>query len=395
MNQQYLGKTCPYCKFPIKNNFDVKACPLCDMPHHIECWQDNGGCTTLGCKCQSTSGWITENNRIVIDLEDLTSDGYNTNCYSNHKDNRKLDSKYQPDSPCNNPFTQLVLAGLVGGFITWLLALLIFDFNYYADITNYKQVLIEIAFFASVLGGVIGATLSSLEGITGKVTSKLIYGLASGLTIGAAGGFIGAIIGQIFYSSIDTKDMLIISLYAMRGIFWGLVGMFIGVSQGIGSGGGKRLSNGIVGGLIGGFVSGFLFDFFFLLFSSAALSGFLAITIFGICIGIAIGTLQEMRKEAWLKALEGETAGKEYIIFNEKTTIGSSPQCDIVLINDPSVAKRHAEIMLEKNSYSIKTLQGSGSIRIGNQKLLNSRLKNRDLITIGRYKLQFFEKANP
>jgi len=394
LNKNHLGKTCPYCKFPIKNNFNVKACPLCDMPHHIECWQENNGCTTLGCKRQAVSGWQTENHRIVINMEDLTTDGYENSSYYNHKDNI-FKSEHKPDSPLDNPLTQLVLAGLVGGLVTWFLALIIFNFNYYADIANYKQILIEIAFFASLLGGVIGATLSSVEGITGKVTSKLIYGLISGLTIGAAGGFIGAIIGQIFYSSIDTTDMLIFSLYAMRGIFWGLVGMFIGISQGIGSGGGKRLINGIVGGLIGGFVSGFLFDLFFLIFSSAALSGFLAITIFGICTGIAIGTVQEIRKEAWLKVLEGETAGKEYIIFNDKTIIGSAPQSDIVLINDPSVAKRHAEIMLSNNSYSIKTLQGAGAIRIGNQKLLNSRLKNRDLIKIGKYKLQFFEKANP
>jgi hypothetical protein len=393
LNQQCLDKTCPYCKFPIKNLFNVKVCPLCDMPHHIECWQENCGCTTLGCKCQSSSGQLVENQRIVIGLEDLVDEEDEVRGYYGSNDNHKYRGNYKPNPLWNNPVIQLVLAGFIGGVVTWFLALLIFDFGYYADIVNYEQVLIEIAFFASLLGGVIGAVLGSLEGLTGKVSTKLIYGLIVGLIVGAVGGFIGAIVGQIFYSSLDTPDMHIIARYILRGVFWGLVGMFIGISQGIGSGGGKRLSNGIAGGLIGGFVSGFLFDYLFLIFSSAPLSGFLALSIFGICTGSAIGTVQGIRKEAWLKVLEGETAGKEYIIYNEITTIGSAPQCDIVLINDFSVAKKHAEIISLNNAYSIKIFQNSGSVRVGHRNVSNYQLKNSDIITIGKYKMQYFEKV--
>jgi len=44
-----IGKTCPYCHFPIKHEEAVTVCPSCRMPHHTECWQENGGCTVLGC----------------------------------------------------------------------------------------------------------------------------------------------------------------------------------------------------------------------------------------------------------------------------------------------------------------------------------------------------------
>jgi len=27
----------------------VHVCPACDVPHHAECWNENGGCTTYGC----------------------------------------------------------------------------------------------------------------------------------------------------------------------------------------------------------------------------------------------------------------------------------------------------------------------------------------------------------
>ena len=44
-----IGKMCPYCKTEIKEGEIIKICPSCGMPHHIECWEENEGCTTFGC----------------------------------------------------------------------------------------------------------------------------------------------------------------------------------------------------------------------------------------------------------------------------------------------------------------------------------------------------------
>jgi len=44
-----IGKTCPYCQTPIKPGAPVVVCSACGMPHHTECWQENGRCTTFGC----------------------------------------------------------------------------------------------------------------------------------------------------------------------------------------------------------------------------------------------------------------------------------------------------------------------------------------------------------
>jgi len=43
------GKNCPYCQTPIKPGARAIVCDACGIPHHIECWQHNGGCTTFGC----------------------------------------------------------------------------------------------------------------------------------------------------------------------------------------------------------------------------------------------------------------------------------------------------------------------------------------------------------
>lgn len=49
MSRKYIGKTCPYCKTPLVEGDTVVFCSVCDMPHHLSCWQDNQGCTTFGC----------------------------------------------------------------------------------------------------------------------------------------------------------------------------------------------------------------------------------------------------------------------------------------------------------------------------------------------------------
>ena len=46
----YMGKTCPYCQAPFKDEADVVLCQTCNMPHHRDCWRENGNkCTTFGC----------------------------------------------------------------------------------------------------------------------------------------------------------------------------------------------------------------------------------------------------------------------------------------------------------------------------------------------------------
>jgi len=40
---------CPYCQSNIKSNNELQYCKECGTPHHRECWEENGGCTTYGC----------------------------------------------------------------------------------------------------------------------------------------------------------------------------------------------------------------------------------------------------------------------------------------------------------------------------------------------------------
>jgi hypothetical protein len=46
---------CPFCQTNIKKSADIIICTDCGTPHHQECWDENGGCTTYGCVKNSHS----------------------------------------------------------------------------------------------------------------------------------------------------------------------------------------------------------------------------------------------------------------------------------------------------------------------------------------------------
>jgi ketosteroid isomerase-like protein len=62
------NKTCPYCQSKIKTGADFIVCSHCGTPHHQECWDENGGCTTYGCR----NNPATENKvNFVNEAEDI------------------------------------------------------------------------------------------------------------------------------------------------------------------------------------------------------------------------------------------------------------------------------------------------------------------------------------
>ena len=406
MTQNQSYGTCPFCRFVIIHEEELKKCPGCQVSHHQECWQYNGGCTTFACngKPISHEAGHLENvsldelieeysgNKLVINIEDLQDE------WSDHGiDASKLGASQKVSSSGSfsiDAVKPLLLAGLLGGFITWILAGEYFDFEYYASYQRFDMILIEIMAFSALMGGLVGACLGSVEGITSKVPSKAVNGIIIGLIIGVLGAALGAILGEAIYEMFDGSNLEdIAALALLRAIFWGLVGLFIGLGQGISAGGKEKAKNGLIGGICGGFIGGLLFEMSFALFESAGFSALVAISIFGGSIGISIGMVQEYRKEAWFRVLQGATAGKEYIIQSEKTIIGSHPNCEIVLIGDSAISPRHAEVKMENARYSIYTLSDLSTLSINNKKVRRQLLHNGDKVKIGTYVMVFSEKT--
>jgi len=404
-HQNVIG-ICPYCKFSINQSEDHTFCPGCEVPHHDECWHQNGGCTTFACTGEPvhhrtsnldyTFDDLAEEysgNKLVIEPEDLEDDKLDS-VVSRGGSRSQYQGSTMNGSYLSGAVKDFVWGGLISSFIIWLIASNYFNLEYYASHQRFSMALFDLMAFAMVIGGAAGSCFGAIEGIAGKVPIKTLNGVIAGLIFGILGAVVGTSVGQQVYFVLGGEQIdHIPTLVLIRGFFWAFVGLFIGLAQGLSAGGGERVKNGLIGGIIGGFLGGAIFDAVFLTFQAPDLSAFVAIFMFNICIGLSIGFVQEHRKEAWLKVYRGATAGKEYIIQGNITKIGSKPNCDIVLVNDSQVGQHHADIRVENNKYIIYARMGYG-VWVNNRELRRGQIKHGDEIRIGSIIMGFFEKTN-
>jgi len=282
---------------------------------------------------------------------------------------------------------QMVIAGAIGGFLSWLC-----NEPFYDDAGNSS--LTQIGLFFGVVGGCIGLCLGAVEGIMGRVYEKAVISGLIGLAIGFAGGFVGGLLGQIIFSVVigDAEPGLIQLVFA-RTIGWAAVGLFVGLGQGVAVRSTRKILNGLLGGLIGGAVGGLLFDFVGAFVVGGEASRAIAITVLGACAGAAIGMVEELAKQAWLRIVQGPLAGKEFILYHAVTTIGSSPKCEITIPKDPSILPQHCAIRTAGRGYALDSVDERSPAIVNGQPARQAALRDGDQIQLGHTVLLYSERA--
>ena len=285
---------------------------------------------------------------------------------------------------------QNLLAGLLGGIFACVLSEVFFQHG--ASVTG--SVLADMGLWGAAVSASIGGALGCAEGVTGQVKEKALLGGAVGAAVGLAGGFCGGIFGQLIYSLLGGGAR--VNSWAeqvlARTLGWALLGMCMGVAQGASGKAWKKVVNGLLGGLLGGAIGGLAFDFLANIFQTGVLSRLFGVTILGGLTGAGIGLVEEARKEAWLKVLEGPQSGKQFIIYAAVTRIGSSPQCEIVLIKDPLVQAEHCRIAGRANSYYLECRPGADVLVNGAPAVGSSRLKRGITMRVGKSLLMYEDK---
>ncbi|NLN75496.1 MAG: FHA domain-containing protein [Armatimonadetes bacterium] len=285
---------------------------------------------------------------------------------------------------------QGAIAGLIGGFLAWAVTEPLFGDNVASS--NFVSIIVKMGFFGGLIGGLIGGCLGAADGVVSGVAEKAFKAGAIGLGIGMGGGFLGGVFGQIVYGALLQSGEPGLGTYMVaRTIGWSVVGVFVGLGQGVGRGSGKRVTNGLLGGLAGGFIAGILFDPISVLFATGLLSRLFGITILGAAAGLAVGLVEEMRKQAWLSIVKGPLAGKQFILYEQRTRIGSSPKCEISLVKDPQVMPEHIAIDNHGSSFSLSALMGQALV--DGRPVHQTRLQAGNMITLGSTSLLFEEKA--
>jgi pSer/pThr/pTyr-binding forkhead associated (FHA) protein len=125
--------------------------------------------------------------------------------------------------------------------------------------------------------------------------------------------------------------------------------------------------------------------------------GFAAI---GAAVGLLIGLVQDLFKQAWVRVLVGKNEGKEYLISNSVTTIGRSELCDIPLFGDPAIAPNHAAIEVdEAGGYILRVVAkmepGVASVIVNGQVVSSAMgLANGDTIQLSKKQVEFHERMS-
>ena len=254
-------------------------------------------------------------------------------------------------------------------------------------------------FFAVVYAGWESILARSWEG----VRRWLVAAGPLGFGLAFVAGFIAEIVYRHFVIQILrglTFEGLVnidsnIKLYLTRALAWGLFGLGMGIAV-AGTKSREKLINGVAGGAVGGALGGLVFHWASFNISSGAVGRLVGLLVVGISIGLAIGIVETLRRDAWLHITGGPMAGKEFIVYGNSFTLGSSPKCDLTLIKDPAIAHFHAAIStVEEPGGPARTLDAYQGclVSLNGAAIARHRLRSGDLIGVGATAIMYSERA--
>ena len=87
----------------------------------------------------------------------------------------------------------------------------------------------------------------------------------------------------------------------------------------------------------------------------------------------------------------GGMAGQSFQPDQAKTLIGRSPECDVFL-DDVTVSRRHAELVREGETFSIRDLGSLNGTYVNRRRIESAVLENDDEVQIGKYRLTFLQR---
>jgi pSer/pThr/pTyr-binding forkhead associated (FHA) protein len=84
----------------------------------------------------------------------------------------------------------------------------------------------------------------------------------------------------------------------------------------------------------------------------------------------------------------GGRAGEHFLLEQESTTVGRSPDCDIFL-DDGTVSRRHALVKRSNNQFVIEDQGSLNGTFLNRRRIESGGLEDGDEVQIGKYKLTF------
>jgi hypothetical protein len=84
----------------------------------------------------------------------------------------------------------------------------------------------------------------------------------------------------------------------------------------------------------------------------------------------------------------GGRAGEHFLLEQEATTVGRSPDCDVFL-DDVTVSRRHAQVLRRDRQFFIEDKGSLNGTFLNRRRIESAPLEDGDELQIGKYKLTF------
>jgi hypothetical protein len=232
-----------------------------------------------------------------------------------------------------------------------------------------------------VLGMAVGLGLSVIVAPFGAI----IYGLGTGL------------VARVNTSELGISTGAFLVQMMVRGLAWCVIGLGMGLGQGVAMRSQRLLVNGVIGGSVGSLMGGLLFDPIDYLVKGgdmfavggAEASRAIGFLVIGGCTGLMIGVVELLARDAWVKLLTGPLAGKEFALYRNPTTVGSSPKSDIYLFKDSEVEPSHALLHQVGEHWEIEDQGAGAGTQVNGIGVRRRTLVDGDQIKIGKTVVRF------
>ncbi|MBX9680061.1 MAG: FHA domain-containing protein [Gemmataceae bacterium] len=239
---------------------------------------------------------------------------------------------------------------------------------------------------ASLVACFLGAGIAMLSGLLAFRWSMILFRGGPGLVGGFIAGFLGSLLG-------NGLTYLMGSIGLILG--WMILGLAIGAVEGIVDQSVRKIRNGLIGGALGGLLGGLLFIPISRIVGSPMSSRAFGFVILGMFIGLFIGLVQVILKDAWLTVQEGFRPGRQLILGTKDVAMGTSEKADLIFIamGAKGVEPLHLRIRKEKDgSFTLEDNQSrTGTMLNGERITQPTTLTNGDVIQFGVNKVQFRE----
>lgn len=300
----------------------------------------------------------------------------------------------------------LGIAGLVGGLAGGAITEVVTQPD--ASHHWFGEGMISTLMFIAVFALVLGAVFASWTGIQSRSIAKVGRELPRALPSILGGAIVGGFLAQKAYSPMfesayrnaydhansqsEFDAMLTSAIHVPRGIAFAIVGAALGIGVGAARRAWRPVINGLVGGAVGGFIGGFTFDYVGGATNNGTMSRIVALTITGFLIGLSTGLVEAATKQHWLEIVSGGMAGKQFILYEQRVTVGSAPGCGITLIKDPTMAPEHLILVSSGTELEASPATPDLMVQVNGVPITRHKLGDSDLVQIGSTILRYRSK---